>query len=237
VANKDEQLMGSQETVIEQLYQDRFAANEAYRKRVWRVICRTFFSKYVSKTARILDLGAGWGEFITNIEAGERFAIDLNPATKEHLPPEVAHLQHDCSQPWTLEPDTFDVVFTSNFLEHLPDKQSIERTVAEAYRCLKGNGLLICMGPNIRYVPGEYWDFWDHHIPLTDLSCSELLRNTGFTIERSVARFLPYSMSGGSNPPIFLVDLYLRLPVIWPLFGKQFLVMARKAALPTSGLS
>jgi ubiquinone/menaquinone biosynthesis C-methylase UbiE len=229
--------MERRETALQRLYQTRFAANEVYRTKVWSVICRTFFSKYVSKSARIMDLGAGWGEFISTIEAGEKFAMDLNPATRDHLPPEVTHLHHDCSQPWPVESDTFDVVFTSNFLEHLPDRQSIERTAAEAYRCLKYNGLLLCMGPNIKYVHGAYWDFWDHHIPLTDQSCAELLRNTGFTIERSVARFLPYSMSGGSNPPILLVDLYLRLPILWPVFGKQFLVMARKAATPTSGLS
>jgi SAM-dependent methyltransferase len=228
--------MERRETVLKQMYQDRFAENEAYRKKVWRVVCRTFFSKYVPKSAKILDLGAGWGEFITNIEAAGKFAMDLNPATKDHLPPGITHLHHDCSQPWPLESDSFDVVFTSNFLEHLPDKQSIERTAAEAYRCLRNNGLFICMGPNVRYVPGEYWDFWDHHIPLTDLSCSELLRNTGFIIERSEARFLPYTMSGGSNPPIHLVDLYLRLPIVWPVFGKQFLVVARKAATPAMGL-
>ena len=43
-------------------------------------------------------------------------------------------------------PTTLDVVFTSNFLEHLPDKASVERTVAEAQRCLKNGGLLICLG-------------------------------------------------------------------------------------------
>lgn len=225
--------MERREAVLKDLYQDRFALNEAYRNKVWRVICRLFFSRYISKTDRILDLGAGWGEFITNIEAKEKFAIDLNPDTKDHLPPEVTFLHQDCSQAWPLENDTFDAVFTSNFLEHLPDKQSIELTVAEAYRCLKINGLLICMGPNIRYLPGKYWDFWDHQIPITDLSCSELLRNSGFTIEQSISKFLPYSMSNGIKPPTLLVELYLRFPFLWAFFGKQFLVIARKSATLT----
>lgn len=225
--------MAHRETVLKGLYQDRFAQNEAYRSKVWNVLCRVFFSRYISETARILDLGAGWGEFISNIEAKEKFAIDLNPDTKDHLPPEVTCLHQDCSQPWPLESDSFDVIFTSNFLEHLPDKQSIERTVAEAYRCLKNNGLILCMGPNIRYLPGRYWDFWDHHIPLTDLSCSELLKNCGFAIEQSIPKFLPYSMSNGSNPPTLLVGLYVRFPLLWNLFGKQFLVIARKTVART----
>jgi len=226
--------MDRREEELRQLYRARFSSGEEYRKKVWGVLCKIFFSRYVSRRAKILDLGAGWGEFISNIEASEKFAMDLNPETKYHLPPEVSFLHQDCSQPWSSESDTFDVIFTSNFLEHLPDKPSIERTAAEAYRCLKNNGLLICMGPNIKYLCGKYWDFWDHHIPLTELSCAELLRSTGFSIERTVARFLPYSMSNGNEPPLFLVGLYLRLPVLWSFFGKQFLVIGRKSTTPTS---
>jgi predicted SAM-dependent methyltransferase len=75
--------------------------------------------------------------------------------------------------------ESLDVVFTSNFLEHLPDKVHVERTLAQAWRCLKDDGFIICLGPNIKYVPGAYWDFWDHFIPLTELSLSEVLKMKG----------------------------------------------------------
>ena len=107
------------------------------------------------------------------------------------------------------------------------------RTVAEAYRCLKNDGLFIAMGPNFKYASRQYWDFWDHHIPLTELSCTELLLCSGFKIERMVARFMPYSMSNGNKPPLFLVGLYLRFPFLWPFFGKQFLVIGRKPSSTT----
>jgi predicted SAM-dependent methyltransferase len=93
-----------------------------------------------------------------------------------------------------LESNYLDAVFSSNFFEHLNDKDSIERTVSEAYRCLKDDGLIICLNPIIKYLPGAYWDFWDHHIPLTKLSCSEMLKMNGFSIEKCIPRFLPYSM-------------------------------------------
>jgi hypothetical protein len=35
-------------------------------------------------------------------------------------------------------------------------------------------------------------------------------------------------MSGGKNPPLLAVKLYLKLPLVWHFFGKQFLVMAVK---------
>ena len=178
--------------------------------------------------AKVLDLGAGWGEFIRHINAAHKFAMDLNPETGGRVSDDVTFLHQDCSRKWEMESDSLDVIFTSNFLEHLPDKASLERTISEAYRCLKANGVIVCVGPNIKYVPGAYWDFWDRHVPLTEMSLAELLSMNGFRIDLSVARFLPYSMSTGRTPPLFLVKLYLKLPFFWPLFGKQFLVIGRK---------
>jgi len=87
---------------------------------------------------------------------------------------------------------------------------------------------LIAMGPNIKLVPGSYWDFWDHYIPLTEKSVSELGKLCGFVVERDWAQTLPYSMSQGFNPPLWCVRLYCRLPFFWRLFGKQFVVILRK---------
>jgi len=209
-------------------YRRRFSGQEAYRNNVWRILCADFFSRYIAADAKILDVGSGWGEFINHIEAGEKHAMDLNEDGMRHVASDVKFIRQDCSTAWPFASGSLDAVFTSNFLEHLPDRASIERTVMEACRCLKDSGLFICLGPNIKCVPGAYWDFWDHHIPLTEKSCSELLQLCGFEIAECHARFLPYSMSGGGRPPLPLVALYLRLPLVWPLFGKQFLVVGRK---------
>jgi predicted SAM-dependent methyltransferase len=60
-----------------------------------------------------------------------------------------------------------DVIFTSNFFEHLVSKQALSQTILQAKKCLVPGGRLIAMGPNIRFVGGAYWDFWDHiwHLP------------------------------------------------------------------------
>lgn len=85
--------------------------------------------------------------------------MDLNADTKQHLGNDITLIHQDCSDTWQVESESLDVVFTSNFLEHLPDKPSVDGTIAEAYRCLKKGGRLICLGPNIKYVNGAYWDF------------------------------------------------------------------------------
>ena len=210
------------------IYENRFAASADYRDRVWKILCRDFFQRYVPEDARILDVGAGWGEFINNVVAGQRMAMDLNPAVAERLESGVAFLQQDCCEPWALESESLDVVFSSNFFEHLASKSALESTVSEACRCLKPGGSIMCLGPNIRYVGDRYWDFWDHHIPISDSSLAELLSLAGFTICEQIPRFLPFSMSTGFQPPPVLVALYLRFPVIWRIFGKQFLVVASR---------
>ena len=154
--------------------------------------------------------------------------MDLNPELPARVGSGVEAIMQDCSAPWAVAPDSLDIVFTSNFFEHLPNKDALRRTVLEARRCLKPGGKIICLGPNIRFVPGSYWDFWDHHVALTDRSLRELRELLGFQVTVCEPRFLPYSMSQGFTPPLWMLEAYLRLPSAWRLFGKQFLIVASK---------
>lgn len=208
-------------------YRSRFAGVAEYRDRVWGVLTKRFFQSFISESASVLDLGAGHGEFIRNIAASEKIAMDLNPDCQKFVGPSVRVLLQDCSLSWPMAPDSLDVVFTSNFFEHLPDKDSLRRTLHEVGRVLKPGGRIICMGPNIRLLPGAYWDFWDHYLPLTELSLAEVLGLAGFEIEVCYAAFLPYSMSQGWRPPVWLLSVYLQMPWFWRFFGKQFLVVAK----------
>lgn len=213
--------------LLQAQYALRFGGRTAYRGRVWQVLV-SYFNRWIPPDAAVLDVGCGWGEFINAVSARERFGMDLNPESADRLDPRVRFLQQDCSTSWPVGPSTLDVVFSSNFFEHLSDKESLFRTLTEAHRALRPGGRMICMGPNIRYLAGAYWDFWDHFLPLTHLSMSEGLRLAGFSIERCVPRFIPYSISQGFEPPVALLRLYLWLPLVWPLIGRQFLIVARK---------
>lgn len=206
----------------------RFEDNAAYRIAVWQILTGEFFSQWISPRSAILDLGCGWGEFINQINAATKYGMDLNPDSPAKLAADVTFLAQDCSETWTLPDASLDVVFTSNFFEHLSTKDSLRRTLDEAYRCLKPGGRIICMGPNIKFLPGSYWDFWDHHLALTELSLAEGLRLAGFSIDRAIDRFLPYSMSQGFAPPLLFLRLYLRAPFLWRFFGKQFLIVGQK---------
>jgi SAM-dependent methyltransferase len=214
---------------LQELYSRRFDAVAAYRGAIWRVLVEDFFQSFVRRDARVLDIGCGYGEFINYIRASEKYGIDLNPTARAHLNPDVRFLEQDCSQPWPIPDGSLDVVFTSNFFEHLPSKDSLRDTMSQAFRCLSPGGIIIAMGPNIRYLSGSYWDFWDHSLCLSERSLAEGLASIGYRIRLKIPRFLPYSMSGGLRYPAALVRLYLRMRWVWPVFGRQFLVIAEKS--------
>ena len=213
---------------LQEIYARRFDGQQQYRNRVWRVLVGTFFQQLIPNGCAVLDMGCGYGQFINNVAAATKYAMDLNPQTKQHLAGNVTFLEQDCSTRWSLPDESLDVVFSSNFFEHLPSKQSLENSIREAARCLKPGGRIIAMGPNARIVPGAYWDFWDHHIPLTERAVVELFEISGFTIERSIARFLPYTMVNKRESPLLLLKIYLKLPLAWRFLGHQFLVVGLK---------
>lgn len=214
---------------LEQIYRSRFAGKSEYRRRIWQVLV-VYFQRWIPQNATVLDLGCGYCEFINQVHAGVKYAMDLNPGVPSHADPGVNILQQDCSKPWTISPGSLDVVFTSNFFEHLPTKSHLEHTLIEAHRALKSGAYLIALGPNIKYLPGKYWDFFDHYLPLTELSLSEVLKKCGFGIDLCTDRFLPYTMSHGREYPIWTLRIYLVFPLLWRFFGSQFLIVARKSA-------
>lgn len=213
---------------LQAIYANRFTSMLQYRTQVWRVLTSAYFQALIRPTDAVLDLGCGYGEFINNVHCRRKFGMDLNPRSPEFLATDVTFLRQDCSSRWELPDASLDVVFTSNFFEHLPDKHALRDTLREAHRCVKPGGTLITMGPNIKYVQGAYWDFWDHFLCLTEMSVGEAMLNNGFRVKRTIPRFLPYSMVKQPQYPMALIRLYLALPVLWRIFGKQFLVIAEK---------
>ena len=220
--------MASTQQELSKIYHRRFVRTAAYRNRDWQVLTREYFSRWVRPDANVLDLGCGYGEFINNIPAGRKLAMDLNPDAPQRLAPGIEFLHQDCSAAWPLPDNSLDVVFTSNFFEHLPDKESLNRTLRHALRCLKPGGRLIATGPNIKYLHGEYWDFYDHHVYLTETSLGEAMEVEGYQIEVIKPRFLPFTMVKAPEYPMFFVKLYIALPWLWWLKGRQFLLVARK---------
>lgn len=214
---------------LDTLYRSRFGDAELDRKMaIWRVLCADFFQRYVDPGDSVLDLACGSGEFINNIRAARRIGVDLRGDSARAVDPDVLFMQASATELSPIADGSVNCVFTSNFLEHLPSKDDLLKVFSEVRRVLAPNGRFLIMGPNIRYVPGEYWDFFDHHLPLSERSVVEALQLGGFAIDEAVPRFLPYSTKSRLPQKPWLVSWYLRVPLAWPLLGKQFFVVGRR---------
>ena len=213
---------------LAQLYRQRFSPQELEnRRRVWRVLCQDCFQKWVKPDDLVVDVACGYGEFINQIQAGRKIAIDLNPDTPNHLASDVNWIPGDALLLANVVQNA-DLIFTSNFLEHLPDRVALERFLTGVYQALRPGGRYLILGPNLRYLPGTYWDFYDHTLGLTDRSLSEVLQTHGFIIEKCIDRFLPYTTKSWLPHNPWLVAAYLKLPLFWPILGRQFFIVARK---------
>ncbi len=216
------------------LYARRFPADAiadaAWRRALWSVLVRDFFARWIPESAALLDFGCGDGEFLQAAKARRRIGADQRKSVRDRLPPGVEFLLARGVALPELPDASVDVIFCSNLLEHLPDRAQLLALLAEFRRLLAPRGRLLVLGPNLRYTGAAYWDFFDHVIPLTDRSLREALESQGFAIERLIPRFLPYTTVGAAHTPLWLVRLYLRLPLAWRLLGAQFFAVARVAA-------
>lgn len=214
---------------LQSIYRHRFSETARRSKDgIWRVVVQDFFQRWIRPTDHVLDIGCGYGEFLNHVRCARRVGIDLNPDSKDALDPGIEFHPGDVRNLSFLPDATVDVAFTSNLMEHLPSKVDVETMVREARRVLKPGGHFIALGPNLRFLTGEYWDFWDHSTPITDRSLVELLENVELEVVDCRPKFLPYTTRSSLPQALWMVRAYLRVPLVWSLLGKQFLIRARK---------
>ncbi len=214
---------------LDSVYGQRFDPVQYRRKQaIWRAI-GTYLQRYLPSDAAVLDLASDGGHFLAGIRAATKVAVDVRD-TSAAMPPDVHFVQSDSLRLREAMPvGSFDVIFISNFLEHLPSRRAVVEQMRVAFDLLRPGGRLVVIQPNVRLTRGAYWDFIDHTTPLTERSVAEAAEMAGFRTRTVVTRFLPYTTKGRMPKHAWLVRLYLRCRPAWLLMGKQSLYVADKA--------
>jgi SAM-dependent methyltransferase len=207
-------------------YHELHLTPDPARTPVWQAIA-AHLARWIPQNGAVLEIGAGYCDWINSVRAGRRVAVDRWPSFVTYASPDVEAIVLDLATGFgNIGDGTFDAVLASNVLEHFsPD--DVADVVSGVRRVLRPGGRLLVIQPNFRYASRAYFDDYTHRSIFTDVSLPALLRVHGFAIDRVEPRFLPYSMRHARIPIArWLVSAYLRSP-IRPGAG-QMLVIATK---------
>ena len=194
---------------------------------LWSTLWEHCLSRLLGGSSSILELGAGWCDFINNAKAPRRIAVDTWPGVVGAAAPGVeAHVGTALELDF-LDDSTIDAVFASNLVEHLTHEQ-FDTMLRECHRVLAPGGRLAFVQPNFRLAYKRYFDDYTHVTMWSDASLPDFLTSRGWKIELVQARFMPLSVKSRLPVSAYLIRAYLASPVK-PLAG-QMLVVARKDA-------
>src|SRR5688572_25783444 len=162
-------------------YHDVHLTADPARAVVWSTVAE-YLSSYIPADAAVLDIGAGYCDWINFTRASRRVAVDVWPGIAAHASPGVETRVLDLvgGLP-ALGAASFDAVLASNVLEHF-SPGDVDRVVADVAAVLRPGGRLIAIQPNFRYAWKNYFDDYTHRSVFTHVSLPALLREHGFRI-------------------------------------------------------
>lgn len=201
-------------------YKTRFKFDPG-RQKVWRAITE-YLQQFIGDNKIILDLGSGYGDFINLVDAKNKYAVDINPASKEYLDKKVTFINGMSDSLNQLKKDSLDVVFASNLLEHL-DREQFDSTMKEISRCVKKGGIFIAIQPNYRYAYKSYFDDYTHKAIFTSVSLVDAVDEYGFKPVKVAAKFLPLTLKSRLPKSYLLTKSYLYSPVK-PMAGQMLVI-------------
>jgi Methyltransferase domain len=191
---------------------------------LWESLWRYRFCSMVGASDCVLDLGAGYCNFINTVVARRRIAVDAWDGFPAFLAPGIEHRVGSVSDLDFLDDGAVDFAFASNLFEHLT-KDEFSTVLAALRRKLSNSGTLTIVQPNYRYAYREYFDDFDHKSIYSHVSLADYLVANGYEVFQVEPRFMPLSIKGRLPVTPFLIWAWLASP--FKPIGKQMLVRAR----------
>ncbi|GAC1339235.1 MAG: hypothetical protein NVSMB18_07060 [Acetobacteraceae bacterium] len=191
---------------------------------LWTALWRFRFKAMIGPEDTVLDLGAGYCNFINAVTARRRIAVDAWEGFPAHLAPGIEHKVGSVTDLEFLDDGSVDFAFASNLFEHLT-KDDFSIVLAQLHRKLTPRGTLTIVQPNYRYAYREYFDDFDHKSVYSHVSLADYLTANGYEVILVEPRFMPLSVKGRLPVNERLIQAWLASP--WKPIGKQMLVRAR----------
>jgi SAM-dependent methyltransferase len=173
-----------------------------------------FLQRFFPPEGTVAEIGAGSCEFINSILAVKKIPVDINPDMANYADPDVQVIQSASTDLSEITSASIDRVFTSNFFEHL-SRPEILVTLAEIRHILRPGGMIVILQPNFHSCYENYYKFFDHISALEHRRMEEVLNITGYTTQKIIPLFLPYTTQGNLPRSHFILKVYLRLPLLW----------------------
>lgn len=212
----------------DQYFETRFA-HDPRREILWRTLVQHYFQSQIPDNGCVLELGAGYGNFINNVRARRRIAQDQWPGFAKLLQPGVEAHVGPVTELSFLDDNSIDFVFASNLFEHITHEE-FAAVLKQLRQKLAPNGTITLLQPNYRYAYREYFDDYTHKTVYSHLSICDFLQANSYEVLVCKPRFLPLTLKSRLKVSPSLIRLYLMSPVK-PL-GKQMLVRARPLPEP-----
>jgi|WetSurMetagenome_2_1015567.scaffolds.fasta_scaffold292911_2 ubiquinone/menaquinone biosynthesis C-methylase UbiE len=209
---------------MNEYYETRYTFDRG-RTKVWKAITEYLQENIRTDSDTVLDLGAGYCDFINNIKACKKIAIDINPETIQFCNSEVKFYCASVDNISALDENSVDVLFASNLLEHLDDAE-LAATLKEISRVVKKGAKIILIQPNYRYSYKEYFDDYTHKKIFTHISLKDYFQANGFEALKVYPKFLPFSLKSRLPKSYMLTKIYLLS--FWKPMAKQMLLIFRK---------
>jgi SAM-dependent methyltransferase len=209
-------------------YKSRYIYDDR-RPLVWKEIV-SFLQKFMPASGTVVDLGAGYCDFINNVKAEKKYAVDISPELEHFAGNDTIKINQTVWNLYEIQDNSVDVVHASNLLEHFTDEE-LNKVMKEVGRILRKGGRLILIQPNYRLSYKKYFDDPTHKKVFSDASLESFLVTHNFEVVLKMPRFLPFSMrSNSSLLPNFLLPLVVRLYIASPIkpFAGQMLFIAEK---------
>jgi len=194
------------------------------RAKLWSALWRYYFRFEISDDSTVIDLGAGYCDFINSVKSDRKIAIDINPDIRKYADKNVETIVGPVTDLSAIHDKKIDYAFASNLFEHI-SQDELASLLEQLKKKLNQNGRLTLLQPNYRYAFKEYFDDYTHITIYSHISMCDFLTANGFEVLSCKPKFLPLSIKSKLPVADFLIRLYLLLPI--KPFGKQMLISAK----------